>query len=82
MLATLALKPDGLAKVRKLAKIDTDVELARRTGINPGNLSRVLNGKAAPGPKFVAGLLDAFGTEWFGDLFEVLPADTKGEVAG
>lgn len=71
MLATLALKPDGLAKLRKLAKIDTDIELARRSGIDPGNLSRVLTGKAAVGPKFVAGLLDVFGVEWFSELFEV-----------
>lgn len=81
MLATLALKLDGLAKVRKLAGIDTDVELARRAGIDAGNLSRVLSGKAAPGPKFVAGLMDTFGTEWFADLFEVVPADANGEVA-
>lgn len=81
MLATLGLKLDGLAKVRKLAGIDTDVELARRAGIDPGNLSRVLSGKAAPGPKFIAGLMDTFGTEWFTDLFEVLPDDVNGEVA-
>lgn len=81
MLATLGLKLEGLAKVRKLAGIDTDVELARRAGIDPGNLSRVLSGKAAPGPKFIAGLMDTFGTEWFTDLFEVLPDDVNGEVA-
>jgi transcriptional regulator with XRE-family HTH domain len=75
MLATLALKQDGLAKVRKLAKINTDADLAHRIGIDPGNLSRVLAGKAAPGPKFIAGLMDAFGTEWFTDLFEVVPGD-------
>ena len=81
MLATLALKPAGLAKVRKLAGIDTDAELARRARIDPGNLSRVLCGKAAPGPKFIAGLLETFGTEWFSDLFEVLPSEVDGEVA-
>ncbi len=81
MLATLGLKLEGLAKVRKLAGIDTDVELARRAGIDPGNLSRVLSGKAAPGPKFIAGLMGTFGTEWFEDLFEVRPDDVNGEVA-
>lgn len=75
MLATLALKTEALDKMRRLAGINTDVELARRIGVDPGNLSRVLSGKAAPGPKTIAGLMQTFGTEWFPDLFEVVPDD-------
>jgi transcriptional regulator with XRE-family HTH domain len=75
VLATLALKPDGLSKIRKLARIDTDKQLAEMIGLDAATVSRVLTGKAAPGPKFIAGLLDAFGTEWFADLFAVVPGD-------
>ena len=73
--ATLALDRDGLAKIRKLAKVNTDRELADLIGIDPGNLSRVLTGKSAPGPKFIAGIIEAFGREWFADLFIVVPDD-------
>lgn len=77
MLATLALRPEGLQKIRKLAKITTDKELAARIGINQSNLSRVLSGKAAPGPRFIAGVIEAFGPEWFSDVFIVIPDDTQ-----
>lgn len=75
MLATLALKPDGLNKIRKLARIETDKQLAEMIGMDAATVSRVLTGKAAPGPKFIAGLIGAFGTEWFSDLFAVIPDD-------
>lgn len=75
MLATLALRQDGLNKVRKLAKITTDKQLAELIDMDAATVSRVLTGKAAPGPKFIAGLIDTFGTEWFADLFEVVPED-------
>lgn len=76
MLATLALRPEGLAKIRKLAKIEHDKELADRIGVDAATVSRVLTGKSAPGPRFIAGLIDAFGTEWFTDLFVVVPDDS------
>lgn len=75
MLATLALKPEGLSKIRKLARIETDKQLAEMIGMDAATVSRVLTGKAAPGPKFIAGLIGAFGTEWFSDLFAVVPDD-------
>lgn len=81
VLATLALRPEGLQKVRKLAKITTDADLAKQIGINQSNLSRVLTGKAAPGPRFIAGIVDAFGAEWFSDIFMVIPDDGQDEVA-
>lgn len=75
MLATLALKTDGLNKIRKLAGIETDKQLAELIGMDAATVSRVLGGKAAPGPKFIAGLIQVFGTEWFADLFVVVPDD-------
>jgi transcriptional regulator with XRE-family HTH domain len=75
VLATLQLRPEGLAKIRKLAKIDTDKQLAEKIGLDPATVSRVLTGKSAPGPRFIAGLIDAFGIEWFADLFAVVPDD-------
>lgn len=77
MLASLALRTDGLNKIRKLANITTDRELAERIGMDAATVSRVLTGKAAPGPRFIAGLIDAFGTEWFSDLFVVVPDDEQ-----
>lgn len=77
MLATLALKPEGLSKIRKLARIETDKQLAEMIGLDAATVSRVLTGKAAPGPKFIAGLIGAFGAEWFTDLFVVVPDDEQ-----
>lgn len=75
MLATLALRQDGLNKIRKLAGLTTDKDLADRIGVDAATVSRVLKGTQAPGPKFIAGLIEAFGKEWFADLFDVMPDD-------
>jgi transcriptional regulator with XRE-family HTH domain len=75
VLATLELRPEGLAKIRKLARIETDKQLAELIGLHPAVVSRVLKKKAAPGPKFIAGVINAFGIEWFSDLFAVVPTD-------
>lgn len=79
-MATLRLRKDQLDRLRRVTRtvggeLLTDKELAARIGIHPSNLHRVLAGKAAPGTKFIAGLLDVFGIEWFADLFEILPGD-------
>ena len=81
VLATLALKPEGLNKIRKLARIETDKQLAELIDMDAATVSRVLTGKAAPGPKFIAGLIGAFGTEWFADLFAVVPDDDENTAA-
>lgn len=75
MNATLILKAEGLAKIRRWSGIATDSELAARIGVDPATVHRVLTGKSAPGPKFIAGLLAEFGTDAFQDLFEVAPDD-------
>lgn len=78
--AKLVLRRDRLAQFRKLKGITTDADLAERIGVNAGQVSRVLKGKSAPGPRFIAGILDVFGIEFFADLFAVEP-DDNGEAA-
>ena len=75
VLSTLELRPEGLAKIRKLARINTDRQLAELIGMDAATVSRVLTGKAAPGPKFIAGLIGAFGPGFFTDLFAGIPGD-------
>jgi transcriptional regulator with XRE-family HTH domain len=77
--ATIRLRKDQLAKFRRLSGITTDDALATRMGVNAATVSRVLRGTAAPGERFIAGLLLVFGIECFPDLFEVI-ADAE-EVA-
>lgn len=73
MTATLRLKLDQLTKIRDWVGLTTDAALARKMGIDAGNLSRVLAGKQQPGPKFIAALCSALRAE-LGDLFEVVDA--------
>lgn len=75
--ARLALRRDQLAKFRRIAKdgLEVDAVFAERIGVNPGQVSRVLKGKSAPGTRFIAGCLELFGIECFADLFSVEPDD-------
>ncbi len=74
MTATLQLKREMLAKIRKWKGLGTDASLALAMGIDAGNLSRVLKGTQQPGPKFIAALCEAFGAR-LEELFEVVVAD-------
>lgn len=75
MLATLRLNPVGLAKIRRLTGTSLDREFAEKIHVDPGTVSRVLTGKSAPGPRFIAGCVEAFGGDCFTDLFDVVPDD-------
>ena len=77
MLASLVLNQNGLAKVLRLAKVDSDRQLSELIGVDVATVCRVRTGKSAPGAKFIAGLMDAFGTEWFADLFDVHPENEQ-----
>lgn len=77
MTATLRLKRDQLAKIRKWVGLNTDASLALKMDIDAGNLSRVLKGSQQPGPKFIASLCKALEAD-LGDLFEVV--DSSDEV--
>ena len=81
MLATLALKAEGLAMLRDAAGIKTDSDLADRIGLDRAQVSRVLTGKSGPGPKFIAGLLDTFGIKWFTHLFAVVSDEDQERAA-
>jgi transcriptional regulator with XRE-family HTH domain len=68
--ATLRLKTENLAKIRRWTGLTTDAALAKKMAIDAGNLSRVLRGRQQPGPRFIAALCRALDAE-LGDLFEV-----------
>jgi transcriptional regulator with XRE-family HTH domain len=70
MVATLHLRADNLTKIRRWKGLTTDAALAAEMGIDAGNLSRVLNEKQNPGPKFIAALCYALDAE-LADLFEI-----------
>lgn len=71
--ATLRLRTEQLAKMRRLAGLTTNRALAERMNYDEGNLSRVLAGKQTPGPRFIAALVSAFPGFDMDDLFEVIP---------
>jgi transcriptional regulator with XRE-family HTH domain len=75
VLATIAINKPGLAKIKRLAGITHDHEFASRIHVDAGTVSRVLNGKSAPGPRFIGGCVEAFGADCFTDLFIVVPDD-------
>jgi transcriptional regulator with XRE-family HTH domain len=52
--------------------IRSDAEFARRAGITPGHLWRVLSGQSAPGNHFIAGTLDVLGIQSFPAVFEIV----------
>ncbi|VEW13512.1 Uncharacterised protein [Brevibacterium casei] len=72
MTTTLRLRVDQLRKLRALADLETDTALARRMGMDPATVSRVLSGKNAPGPRFMASLVACFPGFDLDDLFEVV----------
>lgn len=76
MTATLRLRTDQLKKIRGWVGLKTDAALAERMNMDAGNLSRVLTGKQAPGPKFMAALCIALDAE-LADLFEVVAPDSE-----
>jgi len=66
-----------MKKIRRLAGIDLDHQLATRINVDATTVSRVLTGKSAPGPRFIAGCIEAFGADCFSDLFVVVPDDEE-----
>lgn len=75
MTTTLRLRADQLRKLRTLAGITTDAALAERMGMDPATVSRVLSGRNAPGPRFMAALVGCFPGWDLDDLFEVIGGD-------
>lgn len=53
----------NIAKVHELRRASGDIsesELARRIGVNPATLYRVMTGRTAPSNEFIAGLKSVF----------------------
>lgn len=74
MKATLRLREANLAKIRKWTGLTTNAALADAMGIDPGNLSRILQGKQQPGVNAIGSLCTALKCE-MDDLFEVVADD-------
>lgn len=82
-MAKLALRRDQLTKFRRIAgdNLKSDAQFAAAIDINPGQLSRILSGKSAPGTKFIVGCLELFGgVDVFADLFAIVD-EPEGEAA-
>lgn len=82
-IATLKLREDRLPAYRRLAKLTTDAALAEAIGVDATTVYRVLNHKTQMSARFIAGMVDAFGSELFPQLFEVVrdAADNESEAA-
>ncbi len=78
MTAHIRLRREQIDKYMRLAGITKQAQLAEKMGVAEASVCRTLNGRTAPGEKFIAGLLAAFSDLDFNDLFEVV---TDQEVA-
>jgi transcriptional regulator with XRE-family HTH domain len=79
IIATLKLREDRLPAYRRLAKLTTDAALAEAIGVDATTVYRVLNHKTQMSARFIAGMVDAFGSELFPQLFEVARDDTTAD---
>lgn len=59
---TLIVRMDVLNALRETNDLESDGALASAMGVDQSTVSRVLRGKAQPGPKFIAGLCVALKT--------------------
>ena len=72
----LILRVDQLENFRsRMPELETTAAFAERIGLHPGQVSRVLNDESHRkfGKRFIAGILDVFGIEFFADLFTIIP---------
>lgn len=72
-MANLKFRPGARAKLRKLGKFQSNTELATIIGVDKTTVHRVLGGVTNPSNRFIAGVVNAFGSECFGDVFESVP---------
>lgn len=73
---TLKVRWDVVNALRETRDLEDDAALARAMGVDPSTVSRVINGKSQPGPRFQAALCLALGAK-LDHLFSV----TNGDVA-
>ena len=65
---TLRVRWNVVEALRQIKDLESDSDLARAMGVNTSSVSRVINGRQQPGPRFIAGLcvaLDAKMTDLF-----------------
>jgi len=68
---TLTIDAERFDSLRREQGLDTIKSLADALGIDKGTASRVLEGKSAPGPKFISSVLTTFPVK-FEDVFTVV----------
>lgn len=73
--ATLRLRRDRLEEHRAEHDLTSESRLARAMGADRGTVNKVLNGKAKPGPDFIASLKKALPGVRFEDLWEIVPKE-------
>ena len=76
-MAYIKLRSPAYRKLRKLAGVATDTALAELLEVDRITLHRTIAGKTGPSSQFIAGVVNAFGVEWFGQIFEVFPGKAK-----
>lgn len=71
---TLGIDDDGLDRLRKRYKgeLDTDKLLAQKLDLSVPTVNRVIRGRYAPGPKFLAAVRTFLGPDWELKLFKVV----------
>lgn len=79
---TIVLNLEALEHRRRDASLSTDSQLARFIGVDPATVSRVISGRSAPGTKFIAGMVRAFGSDAFADLFAIRDESAGSRVTG
>jgi transcriptional regulator with XRE-family HTH domain len=70
-MATLTIDVQCFETLRQNQGLDTVQSLATALGVDKGTASRVLNGKAAPGPRFISSVLRTFPVK-FEDVFVIV----------
>lgn len=71
---TLGIDEDGLNRLKTQFKgdLDTDKLLAQKLELSVPTVNRVIRGRYAPGPKFIAAVRKFLGPQWAIDLFKVV----------
>lgn len=71
--AILKLKPQGITRLKASGLVgELDTDLAEAIDVDRTTVYRVTTGQTAPGMRFVAGVVNAFGPEWFSQIFEAV----------
>jgi transcriptional regulator with XRE-family HTH domain len=68
----IALRQGNFRNLLDHSDFQSNAAFARRAGITPGQLWRIMAGQSGPGISFIAGTLDIFGIDVFADLFEIV----------